>query len=174
VPSSLGGANYAYDRRPIQRRDDVLVYTSDVLTDPVEVIGNIQVLLQAASDARDTDFTAVITDVYPDGRSLILGPTVGIRRGRYRHGPGREELLTPGKVETFPIELYDIAHRFEPGHRIRIEISSSSAPHFNPNQNTGNPVATDTEWRVARQTVYHDRGRASSIRLPVLSRTLVP
>jgi putative CocE/NonD family hydrolase len=174
VPSSLGGASYAYDRRPIERRDDVLVFTSEVLTDPVEVIGNIQVLLQAASDARDTDFTAAITDVYPDGRSVILGPTVGIRRGRYRNGPAREELLTPGKVETFPIELYDIAHRFEPGHRIRIEISSSSAPHFNPNQNTGNPVATDTEWRVARQTVYHDRGRPSSIRLPVLSRTLVP
>ncbi len=78
------------------------------------------------------------------------------------------ELLTPGKVETFRIELFDIAHRFEPGHRVRLEISSSSAPSYAPNQNTGNPVATDTEWKVAHQTIYHDRARASSVTLPVM------
>lgn len=173
VPNGIGGDMYAIDRRPIQRRDDVLVYTSEPLPSPIEVIGNIQVMLRAATDGRDTDFTAVLTDVYPDGRAVALGPTIGIRRGRYRVGT-REELLTPGKVETFPIELFDIAHRFETGHRIRIEISSSAAPMFNPNQNTGNPIATDTAWRVARQTVYHDRANASSIRLPVLKSNLVP
>ena len=74
----------------------------------------------------------------------------------------------PGKVEDFRIELFDIAHSFAPGHRIRLEISSSAAPLYNPNQNTGNTVATDTEWRVAHQTIYHDRTRASILTLPVM------
>jgi putative CocE/NonD family hydrolase len=165
VPGNLG--EWASDRREVQRRDDVLVYTGDVLKEPLEVIGSVVVNLQAASDARDTDFTAVLSDVGPDGRALMLGPMVGIRRARYRNGYDREELLTPGKVENFRIELFDIAHSFEPGHRIRLEISSSSVPSYNPNQNTGNPVATDTEWKVAHQTIYHDRTRASSITLPV-------
>lgn len=174
VPNSVSDDGAGEDRRPIQRRDDVLVYTSEVLTEPLEIMGNIKVNLQAATDGRDTDFTAALTDVYPDGRAVKLGPVVGIRRGRYRFGPTREVLLEPGKVATFPIELYDIAHRFEAGHRIRIEISSSAAPMFNPNQNTGNPVATDTTWRVARQTVYHDRARASSVTLPVMGKPLTP
>jgi putative CocE/NonD family hydrolase len=174
VPAGPPGETYGVDRRSIQRRDDVLVYTSDALTEPVDVIGNIIVNVEAATDARDTDFTAVLTDVYPDGRALSLGPVVGIRRGRYRFGMNREELLTPGKAETFKIELYDIAHEFRPGHRIRVEISSSAAPLFNPNQNTGNPVATDTEWRVAQQTIYHDRAHASAILLPVVAKKYTP
>ncbi len=155
------------DRQAVERRDDVLVYTSEVLKDPLEIIGSVAVDLQAASDARDTDFTAVLSDVLPDGRALKLGPTVGIRRARSRNGYDREEMLTPGKVESFRIELFDIAHRFLPGHRIRLEIASSAVPIYNPNQNTGNPVATDTEWKVAHQTVYHDRARASVITLPI-------
>jgi uncharacterized protein len=167
VPGNLG--EWGSDRREVQGRDDVLVYTSDVLKEPLEVIGSVVVQLQAASDARDTDFTAVLSDVAPDGRALMLGPTMGIRRARYRNGYEREELLTPGKVETYRIELFDIAHRFQPGHRLRLEISSSASPLYNPNQNTGNPVATDTEWKVARQTIHHDRTRASSITLPVMN-----
>ncbi len=165
---------WGLDRRSIQQRSDVLVYTSDVLQDALEVIGSVVVNLQAASDARDTDFTAALSDVGPDGRALSVGPMVGIRRGRYRNGYDREELLTPGKVENFRIELFDIAHSFQPGHRIRLEISSSAAPMYNPNQNTGNPVATDTVWKVANQTIYHDRARASSITLPVMTRKHVP
>jgi uncharacterized protein len=167
VPGNLD--DWGLDRQAIQRRDDVLVYTSDAMKDPLEMIGSVVVDLQAASDARDTDFTAALSDVGPDGRALRLGPMVGIRRARYRNGYDREELLTPGKVESFRIELFDIAHSFEPGHRLRLEISSSAAPSYNPNQNTGNPVATDTEWKVAHQTVYHDRARASSITLPVVT-----
>ena len=91
-----------------------------------------------------------------------------------RHGFDREELLTPNQVEVFRIELYDMAHSFQTGHRIRLEISSSAAPEFNPNQNTGNPVATDTVWKVAHQTVYHDRTRASAITLPVMARPGTP
>ncbi len=174
APASLGPSADGEDRRPIQRRDDVLVYTSDAVTEPLDVIGAVSVDLEAASDALDTDFTAVLTDVAPDGSAVKLGPSIGIRRARYRNGYTKEELLTPGKVERFSIDLNDIAHQFKPGHRVRLEISSSAAPHFNPNQNTGNPVATDTEWKVAHQTIYHDRARASSITLPVYSRPTTP
>jgi hypothetical protein len=172
VPGNLD--DWGLDRQEIQRRADVLVYTSGVLKEPLEVIGSVVVDLQAASDARDTDFTAVLSDAAPDGRTLSLGPRVGIRRARYRNGYDREELLTPGKIESFRIELFDIAHSFEPGHRIRLEISSSAAPIYNPNQNTGNPVATDTEWKVAHQTIYHDRTRPSSITLSVMGRKPPP
>ncbi len=164
----------AIDRRPRQDRPDVLVYTGDVLTEPVEIIGTVTVDLQAASDARDTDFVAVLTDVHPDGRAVQLGARIGIRRARYRNGYQREELLTPGKVERHTVELNDIAHRFKAGHRIRLEVTSSSAPYYNPNQNTGNPVATDTEWKVANQTIHHDRGRPSAVTLPVMTRGAVP
>ena len=168
VPGSLG--DWGADRRAVERREDVLVYTGEVLKAPVEVIGSVVVDLEAASDARDTDFTAVLSDVGPDGKALMLGPHVGIRRARYRHGYDREELLTPGRIESFRIELFDIAHSFEPGHQIRLEISSSAAPAYAPNQNTGNPVATDTEWKMAHQTIYHDGARASAITLPVVMR----
>ena len=160
--------NWGTDRAPTQRRNDVLVYTSDVLEQPVEVVGSVTVDLRASTDARDTDFTAVLSDVHADGRALKLGPAVGIRRGRYRNGYEREVLLTPGKIEQYRIELFDLAHRFEPGHRIRLEISSSAAGIYTPNQNTGNPVATDTDWTVARQVVYHDRANPSAILLPVI------
>jgi putative CocE/NonD family hydrolase len=169
VPSKLNGEDLPLDHRPIERRDDVLVYTSDPLADPLEVIGRSHVELFAASDARDTDFTAKILDVYPDGRAVKLGtlPT-GVIRARYRNGLERPELLTPGKPEKFRIELFDFAHAFLRGHRVRIEISSSAYPFIAPNQNTGNPVHTDTEWRSARQTVFHDRARPSHVALPVM------
>ncbi len=172
VPSDffIAGATYAVDRRALERRDDVLVYTGEALNAAVQVIGQVGVELYAASDARDTDFTASIVDVYPNGRAVVLGArVVGIIRARYRHGLDRTELLTPGKVEKYHIDLGHIAHSFEPGHRIRVEISSSAAPRYNPNQNTGNPVATDIEWRTARQAIYHDASHPSALVLPVVA-----
>lgn len=171
VPASM--TDQAIDRQKLQDRDDVLVYTTDVLPEPLEIIGKVTVELQAATDARDTDFTATLSDVGPDGRAIQLGARIAIRRGRYRNGYAKEELLTPGKVETFPIELFDMAHQFKAGHRIRLEISSSATPYYNPNQNTGNPVATDTLWKVARQTIHHDRARASSITLPMMPKSAI-
>jgi hypothetical protein len=157
------------DHASIAERDDVLVYSTPVLGEPVEVIGRVFVRLHAASDAVDTDFTAKLLDVFPDGRAVKLGPNaVGAIRARYRNGYHRVEPLTPSRPELFTIELFDVGHRFLPGHRIRLEVSSSAAPFINPNQNTGNPVATDTVWRVARQTVFHDRSRPSHLLLPVL------
>jgi putative CocE/NonD family hydrolase len=177
VPSELKGGNVGLgnlglgaDHREIERRNDVLVYTGETLSSPLEVIGPVSVSLYAASSARDTDFTAKILDVYPDGRVLKLGSTAaGIIRARYRNGPYRLELLVPNKVELYQIKLFDIAHVFLPGHKVRIEISSSSYPFISPNPNTGNPVATDTEWRSAEQAIYHDSPRASFVSLPTIS-----
>lgn len=159
------------DHRSIEAREDVLVYTSEALTDSLDVLGRVFVQLHASSDATDTDFTAKLLDVYPDGRAVALGPiAVGVRRARYRNGYDRTELLVPNKPERFSIELFDIGHSLLPGHRIRVEISSSAAPFISPNPNTGNPIATDTTWKVANQTIYHDRNRASAVLLPVLTR----
>lgn len=171
VPLSPASGMFGVDRRALERRDDILVYTGEALTAPMEVIGQVGVELYAASDARDTDFTASIIDVYPDGRAVVLGMRVaGIIRARYRNGLEKTELLMPGKVEKYHIDLGHLAHSFEPGHRVRVEISSSAAPHYSPNQNTGNPVETDTEWRTAHQTIYHDVRHPSALVLPVLPR----
>jgi putative CocE/NonD family hydrolase len=126
-PFAPGGI-FGVDRRALERRDDVLVYTGPALDAPLEVIGRVQVELQAASDARDTDFTASLIDVYPDGRAVVLGARVaGILRARYRHGFERTELLTPGKVERYVIDLGPVAHSFGSGHRIRIDAEHPSA-----------------------------------------------
>lgn len=136
---------------------------------PSKAVGRVFVTLVAASDATDTDFTAKLLDVYPDGRAVLLGPSeVGVVRARYRTGYERTEPLTPGTPEEYRIELFDIGHRFQPGHRIRVEIASSAAPFITPNSNTGRPVATDTTWQVARQSVFHDATRPSRLLLPVI------
>ncbi len=161
---------FGADYRSIQARDDVLVYTGEVLQGPVDAIGNIKVELYAASDARDTDFVVRLLDVYPDGRAVRLGAMEGTLRARYRKGFDKERLLTPGKVERYSIDLGEVGHRFLPGHRIRLDLTSSAYPLIAPNQNTGNPVATDTEWKIARQTIHHDRERPSALVLSVVDR----
>ena len=169
VPDAVDGTGFfGADFRSIQARDDVLVYTGEALEEPVDAIGNVRVELYAASDARDTDFVARLTDVRPDGRAVRLGANEGTLRARYREGFDRERLLTPGKVERFSIDLGEVGHRFLPGHRIRLDLTSSAYPMIAPNQNTGNPVATDTEWNVAWQTIHHDRQRPSALVLTVV------
>ncbi len=158
----------ATDHSKLEEREDVLVYTGPVLKDAVAVLGTPFVELYASSDARDTDFTAKLLDVLPDGRALKINHNLGVLRARYRNGFQSEELLTPNQPTRFRIELSAVGHVFQPGHRIRIEISSSDFPHTNPNQNTGNPVATDTEWRTANQSVHHSRKYPSRLELPVI------
>ena len=160
------GEDYGADQRYIEKREDVLVYSSDTLKNPVEVIGNVKVYLFAASDGKDTDFTARILDVFPDGRALALGS--GIIRARYRKGLDHTELLSPNKTERYQIDLNDIGYAFLPGHRIRVEVSSSYYPVFSPNPNTGNPITTDTESRVAKQTIFHDHANSSYVLLSVM------
>jgi putative CocE/NonD family hydrolase len=160
---------FAEDRTSAQSRSDVLVYTSKPLEKPIEVIGEVAVELYASSDARDTDFTAAITDVQKDGKAILLGSRpVGIIRARYRNGPSATPvLLSPGEIVRYRIKLGVIAHSFQPGHRIRIDISSSAAPLYNPNQNTGNPIVTDTEWKIAHQRIVHDKSHPSALVLPI-------
>jgi len=163
------------DQRHLDGRDDVLVYTSAPLDQAVTVVGTVFVEIAAATDARDTDFMAKIMDVYPDGRTPKLGSkTVGVRRARYRHGYDREEPVTPGAVETYRIELFDLGHVFLAGHRIRIDLSSSASPAVAPNANTGNPIATDTTSVVAHQTIHHDREHPSFVLLPVMPASEAP
>jgi len=157
----------AGDHREIERRDDVLVYTSDRLRDALTVIGPVETVLYAASSAVDTDFTAKLLDVYPDGRAISLTHVGGVLRARYRKGFERSELLEPEKPEVFRIRLSHAGHTFMPGHRIRLEVSSSCFPLADPNPNTGRNIATETTHQKAQQTVFHDANRASHLLLPV-------
>jgi putative CocE/NonD family hydrolase len=154
------------DQRSIEARADVLVYTASVLAEDLTVIGPVQVVLYAESSALDTDFTARLTDVYPDGRSLVLSE--GILRGRYRKGLAATELLEPNAVDEFKIELCPVCHVFKAGHRLRLDISSSNFPRFSRNLNTGEDVATGTRMLTAKQTVLHTRQYPSHVVLPLV------
>ncbi len=153
------------DQREVEARRDVLVYSTPPLEENLEVTGPIEVRLFASSSARDTDWTAKLVDVAPDGFGMNL--TDGILRGRFRQSFERSELLEPGKVEAFVIQAGSTSNLYLKGHRIRLEISSSNFPRFSRNTNTGNVPEKDRSFVVARQTVYHDRAHASSVTLPV-------
>jgi len=159
-------ASGSHDQSEVELRPDVLVYTSDALDSPLAVAGRIFVHLHASSTARDTDFTAKLVDVYPNGRAFNIAN--GILRARYRSSMEREELLVPGEAYEFKIDLWSIANTFLPGHRIRLEIAGSDFPEFSRNSQTGNALADDTELRPASQTVYHDALHLSRLVLPVL------
>ena len=165
------GSEYAIvvgpvDQRVLERRDDVLVYTSDVLERDVEVTGNLEVVLYAASSALDTDFTARLVDVYPNSQSMVI--TEGIIRARYRDGFEKTELLKPGEVYRYRIQLYPTSNVFLKGHQIRVDISSSNFPRFSRNLNTGEDVATGTRMQVANQTILHSSDHPSHIILPII------
>jgi putative CocE/NonD family hydrolase len=156
------------DMGDIEQRQDVLVYSSGPLPKPLTILGPITVELYAATDGRDTDWVVSVADVHPDGTSVGLNEGGGILRARYRRGYEQEILLKPGAVEKYAIKVWDLGHTFLPGHRVRVHVTSSRYPLVNPNQNTGNPVASDVDWRTARQTIYLGGDRASHILLPVL------
>ncbi len=150
----------------IESRDDVLCYTSQPLQDDIEIAGAVSVVLWAASSCVDTDFTAKLVDVLPDGTSYNV--LDGIQRARFREGAEKEVFLTPGKPEKISIDLWHTAYTFRRGHCIRVHISSSNFPHFDPNMNTGNPLGVDAVGIKAEQTVLHDAEHASYCLLPVL------
>jgi putative CocE/NonD family hydrolase len=156
------------DQRHVESRDDVLVYTSEELVEPLEVTGPVKVVLYAASDATDTDWTAKLVDVHPDGRAFNLCD--GIIRARYRESFAKAKLLEPTKVYRYEIDLWATSNEFLPGHRIRVEVSSSNFPRFDRNPNTGHAFGVDAELRKANQTVYHDQEHPSHIVLPVIPR----
>jgi putative CocE/NonD family hydrolase len=173
VPS-LGGNNCCgtptiagpVDQRRVEARGDVLVYTSPVIEEPLEVTGPVKLVLHASTDVRDTDFIAKLVDVYPDGRAINL--CEGIVRARYREGTDKPKLLESGKVYEFEIDMVGTANEFRKGHRIRVDLTSSHFPQFDRNPNTGEPFGTSAAVRVAHQTIYHDSARPSHIVLPVI------
>jgi uncharacterized protein len=157
-----------YDQRAIESRPDVLVYTSDVLGEDLEVTGPVEVHLWTISSAPDTDFVARLTDVFPDDSSICL--TDGIVRARYRNlvQGGEPSLLQPGHPYHYIIDLWATSNVFLAGHRIRLQITSSSFPRWDRNQNTGHPIGADAELAVAWQTILHDVEHASYVMLPVV------
>ena len=170
VPT-VGGPNLTipsgpYDQRVVETRSDVLVYTSDALASPLEVSGRIVAHLFAASSATDTDWTVKLVDVYPGG--LPLSVTDGVLRARHRDGFATEQLLTPGEVSEFVVDLWTTSLVFGAGHRIRIEVSSSNDTRFDPNPNTGHPFRADTLRQAATNTIHHDAERASYLELPIV------
>ena len=154
------------DQRPNEARPDVLVYSTPPLEEEVEVTGPVKLVLYASSSAPDTDWVAKLVDVFPDG--YAMNAAEGILRARYRDSWERPELMEPGAVYRFEIDLWSTSNRFLKGHRIRVELTSSNFPHYDRNPNTGAPFGQDAGLRTARQTVYHDRDRPSHILLPVI------
>ena len=154
------------DQRVVEKRNDVLVYSTPPLTADVEVTGNITAMLYASSSAPDTDFTVKLVDVFPDGLARNL--TDGILRARYRKSLSKSELLAAGEIAKYKIDAGVTSNVFKKGHRIRIEISSSNFPRFDRNPNTGRLISDEVEMKPATQTVYHDRKHASYLLLPVI------
>ena len=158
----------AADQRSTEDRGDVLVYTSDPLEHDLELTGPIKVQLFAASSAVDTDFTAKLVDVRPDGYAQNIQD--GIIRARYRSSARQPAFITPGQVYEYTIDLWATSQVFKAGHRLRVEISSSNFPRFDRNPNTGAPLGEDTRLETAQQTVQHRADYPSHIVLPVIPR----
>jgi putative CocE/NonD family hydrolase len=154
------------DQREVERRSDVLVYSTAPLGRDLTVVGPVKVRLHASSSARDTDFTAKLVDVAPDGTAINLAD--GIVRARYRESSTRPTLLEPGRVYGFDIDLGSTANTFVRGHRIRVEIASANFPWYDRNLNTGGDLARETKMQVAEQAIYHDSSRASYLSVSVV------
>ncbi len=156
-----------YDQRPNERRDDLLVYSGETLSEDLEVIGPVVLRLWAATSAPDTDFVARLCDVFPDGRSINV--TEGVLRGRFRRRQwDRPEPLEPGKVVEWEIHLQPTAYLFRAGHRLRLDVTSSNFPLWDRNLNTGGNPATETRAQPADQAVWHGGRYSSRLILPVI------
>ena len=158
----------AYDQQAMETRQDILVYTTEPLEEGLEVTGFIESKLYISSDAKDTDFTIKLIDVYPDGRAFNLDET--IQRVRYREGYDKEVFMEKEKVYEINLTPMSTSNFFEKGHRIRIEVSSSNFPRFARNLNTGGDNFDEKEGVVARNSVHHSKQYPSQIRLPVKKR----
>ena len=147
-------------------RPDVLSYSTPALTEDIEVTGHVNLELYASSSAVDTDFTAKLVDVWPNGYAQNL--TEGIVRARYRDSQEKATPLEPGKVYPFDLDLWSTSNVFLKGHKIRLEISSSNFPRFDRNLNTGKIAANDQTSVKATNTIYYDAKHPSTLLLPVV------
>jgi putative CocE/NonD family hydrolase len=168
-PSNFG----ALDQTPFESRKDVLIYQTPAFDHGFEASGPISMTLYVSSDARDTDFTFKVIDVYPDGKAYNL--TENIQRMRWREGYDKPPVwMHKGKVYKVTFQPIDISNEFLPGHRLRIEISSSNFPRFDRNLNTGGNNEEDSRWVVAHNTIHHDVSRPSSITFTVVPAVVGP
>lgn len=155
----------AFDQQKAEENPNILVYTTDVLTEGIEVTGFIESTLYVSSDAKDTDFTIKLIDVYPDGTAYNLDET--IQRVRYREGYDKEVLMEEGKVYKVDLTPMATSNYFKKGHRIRIEVSSSNFPRFARNLNTGGNNFDESEGIIAENKIHHSKQYPSQIRLPI-------
>jgi len=156
------------DQRQVEARPDVLVYSTPPLDQDVEVTGPVTLNLYAKSSAVDTDFTAKLVDVAPNG--LVLNLTEGILRARYRESTAAASPIVPGQVYEYKIDLWSTSNVFLKGHKIRVEVSSSNFPRFDRNLNSGKDSSTDATIVKATNSILHDQRHPSALVLPVVPR----
>jgi len=165
---NLGIAKGPKDQRPIESRPDVLAFSTPPLADAAEVTGRLTARLYVSSDCPDTDFTVKLTDVYPDGRSMLVAD--GIQRASLRKSLEKRELLKPGSVYELNVDLWSTSLVFNRGHRIRVAVSSSNAPRFEPNANTGDAHPIPGHTRIATNQVHLSARYPSCIELPLYAK----
>mgnify|MGYP000125410995 CR=1 FL=1 len=165
---AMSGPQGPYDQTPVEQRSDVLVYTGEPVTRDTEITGSSTVTLWARSSAVDTDFTAKLIVVKPDGTAININN--GIIRASFRDSLSAPTPIVPGQAYQYRIQIWPTSYQLSPGDRVRVEISSSDYPQFSPNPNTGAPFGRDTEMLPATQTILHDPAYPSSITLPVIPR----
>lgn len=158
----------AFDQQQMELREDILVYTSEILTEGMEVSGFIESTLYLSTDVKDTDLTIKLIDVYPDGKAYNLDET--IQRVRYREGYEKEVFMEKGKVYQVNLTPMSTSNYFEKGHRIRIEVSSSNFPRFDRNMNTGGNNYDETEGVIATNQIHHSSKYPSFVSLPIMKK----
>jgi uncharacterized protein len=162
-PKDVAGS---FDQTDLEQRPDVLVYTGDVLTDGLELSGYMRAVINISSNAPDTDVTVKLLDVFPDGRAMNI--VEGITRARYRKSYAKPEMMKPNTVYEVPVDLHATSWYLAPGHRLRVEISSSNFPRFDRNLNTGGKNYDETSWKVAKNSIHHSNNQLSRLILPVV------
>ena len=160
----LGDSNGPQDQR--ERENRVLTYTTEVLDEPLDVTGPVKAVLHASSTAVDTDWVVRITDVYPDGTSMLVCD--GILRGRFKDSFDAPKPLIPNTITEFEIDLWATSHVFKKGHRLRVAVASSDFPRWDRNWQTGRNNSYETSGVVARNRIYRDLNHPSHILLPLL------
>ena len=166
-----GGFPGARDARVFEQQEEVRTFTTAPLSEPVEWTGEVHAELYVSSSAKDTDFIVRVSDVYPDGRSILIVDYV--QRARYREGFEKEVLMEPGEVEKVAFHVGWLSQNFNRGHRIRVTVASTGAPFYEPNPNTGEPLTIEFPEHVvtASNTVQHNARYPSRILAPVVRRS---
>jgi putative CocE/NonD family hydrolase len=163
TPTAAGPKN----QRTLEARKDIVGFTSEALTAPVAIAGPVKMMLHASTDGPDTDWMVKLIDVYPNGDAFPMAE--GMLRARFRRGTDKPELLKANQAYEFTVDMVGTAVVFQPGHRIRVDVTSSNFPQFDRNPNTGEALGASAKVRVAQQTIHHSVAHPSHIVLPVVA-----